>query len=107
MTNVGRMLDPATAGYPTLPASSLRPHQITTGMTNVTIAASSQIVLGPNDFALYFSLQDPSAVLSGVARIDVTPLPPIALNTNRTMEPIVLAPPTHDPAGRPLPPPMP
>jgi hypothetical protein len=71
MTNVGDVINP---GYTLLPATSLRQHQIMTGLTSLTIAASSQLILGPNDFALYFDTSN-TLVLSGVARIDVTPLP--------------------------------
>jgi hypothetical protein len=71
MTNVGDAID---CGYNTLSAASLRTHQVTTGMTDVTIACSSQILLGPNDFALYYDLSN-SRVLSGVAKIDTVPLP--------------------------------
>lgn len=70
MTNAGLAYD---CGYNTLPAASLRPHQVTTGMTNVTMACSSEIVPGPNDFPLYYDLTNTRA-LSGVATIDPTPL---------------------------------
>ena len=71
MTNTGSAVD---CGQVVLTATSLRPHQITTGLTGLTIACSSVITLGPSDFALYLDSKNES-VLSGVARIDVTPLP--------------------------------
>jgi hypothetical protein len=70
MENTGGFVDCADeSGYPTLPASSLRPHQITTGMTGVTVACSSVIEAGPSDFVLYFDSSG-TEVLSGVATID-------------------------------------
>jgi hypothetical protein len=74
MTNVGNFID---CGYNTQPAASLRPHQITTGMTNVRMACSSEVTLGPSDFPLYYDLSN-TKVLSAVATIDVTPLPSIS-----------------------------
>jgi hypothetical protein len=71
MTNVGDFID---CGYNVQPAASLRAHQITTGMTNVTMGCSSQILLGANDFALYYDLSN-TKVLSGVAKINTLPLP--------------------------------
>lgn len=71
MTNVGDFID---CGYNVQPAASLRLHQVTTGMTNVTMGCSSQILLGANDFALYYDLTN-SKVLSGVAKINTLPLP--------------------------------
>jgi YVTN family beta-propeller protein len=73
MRNVGQAIDSGL-----LPASQLRPHQITTGMTGVSVAASSVITLGPNDFPLYYSVASPTDVLAGVAKIDVSPLPTAA-----------------------------
>lgn len=71
MTNTGQAVD---CGYNTLPQASLRPHQITQGMTNVTIACSSVLVPGPNDYPLYYDSTN-TKVLSAVATIDITPLP--------------------------------
>jgi hypothetical protein len=71
MTNTGQAVD---CGYNTLPQASLRPHQITQGMTNVTIACSSVLVPGPNDYPLYYDSTN-TKVLSAVATIDTTPLP--------------------------------
>jgi List-Bact-rpt repeat protein len=78
MTNKGNTLD---CGYNTLPQSSLREHQITQGMTEVRMACSSEIILGPEDFALYYDSSN-SHVLSGVARIDTTPLPAVAAKSS-------------------------
>ena len=55
MTNIGQAID---CGYNTLPAASLRPHEVTTGMTGVTIACASVIVPGPTDFPLYYDLSN-------------------------------------------------
>lgn len=71
MTNTGQAVD---CGYKTLPQASLRPHQITQGMTNVTIACSTVLIPGPNDYPLYYDSTN-TMVLSAVATIDTTPLP--------------------------------
>ncbi len=71
MTNVGDFID---CGYNTLPGTSLRAHQVTTGMTDVRMGCSSQIILGPNDFAVYYDLSN-TKVLTGVAKINTLPLP--------------------------------
>ncbi len=71
MTNTGQAVD---CGYNILHQASLRPHQITQGMTNVTIACSSVLVPGPNDYPLYYDSTN-TQVLSAVATIDPTPLP--------------------------------
>ena len=71
MTNTGQAVD---CGYNTLPQASLRPHQITQGMTNVTIACSSVLIPGPNDYPLYYDSTN-TMVLSAVATIDTTPIP--------------------------------
>jgi hypothetical protein len=85
LTNTGASID---CGYVVLPQASLRPHQITTGMTDLTIACASYMNPGPNDFALFYDTGD-TLVLGGAAKIDLTPLPappaPIRLNaTSRT-----------------------
>ena len=71
MTNVGDLID---CGLHVLPLASLRAHQVTTGMTDVSMACSSQIILGPNDFALYYDSSNTN-ILSGVAKISTLPLP--------------------------------
>ncbi|MEJ7809525.1 MAG: hypothetical protein WKG32_03825 [Gemmatimonadaceae bacterium] len=70
MTNIGNFID---CGYNTLPGTSLRPHQITTGMTSVTMACSSEIALGASDFPLYYDSSN-TRVLAGVAPVGSTPL---------------------------------
>lgn len=77
MTNIGEAVD---CGYTVLPSTSLRPHQITTGMTDVTVACASVIVPGPNDYPLFYDSTN-TKVLAGVAKIDVT-LIPVTLNLN-------------------------
>jgi len=71
MTNTGGAVD---CGYQTVQPSSLRPHQITAGLTNLTMACSSVLIPGVQDFPLYLD-QSNTNVLSAVATIDVTPLP--------------------------------
>ncbi|WP_337845404.1 ABC transporter [Thermus sp.] len=71
MTNTGQAVD---CGYNTLPQASLRPHQITQGMTDITIACSSVLIPGPNDYPLYYDHTN-TKVLSAVATIDTTPIP--------------------------------
>jgi len=66
-----------------LPSTSLRPHQITTGMTDVTVACASVIVPGPNDYPLFYDSTN-TKVLAGVAKIDVTPIP-VTLNLNKVI----------------------
>ena len=79
MTNIGQAVD---CGYNDLPAASIREHQITTGMTGVRVACASVIVPGPNDFALFYDLSN-TRVLAGVATIDITPLPLLAVHQSR------------------------
>jgi hypothetical protein len=67
MSNVGNDID--CGQHFQLPAASLRAHQITQGMNGVTMGCSSEIVLGPSDFALYFDRSN-TKVLAGVARIE-------------------------------------
>jgi hypothetical protein len=98
MTNVGDFID---CGYNTQPAASLRMHQITTGMTDVTMACSSQIILGPNDFALYYDLSN-SKVLSGVAKINTLPLPAPIVPAGRVSSIPRGWKPTADARGNPL-----
>jgi hypothetical protein len=74
MTNTGAMIN--CAAYFVMPATSLRAHQITSGLTGLTFACASRINLGPNDFALFYDMSN-TFVLGGVARIDVTPIPVI------------------------------
>jgi hypothetical protein len=77
MTNTGGAVD---CGYVTLPGSSLRPHQITAGIEDLTIACSSVILPGPNDFVLYFDTGGTQA-LSGVATIDTGPGEALAVSS--------------------------
>lgn len=78
MTSVGAEIDCAYldgAGalqYPTLGAASIRPHQTTAGMTGLTVACLSQVVLGPDDYAIVYDATN-SIVVAGVAKIDLTP----------------------------------
>jgi hypothetical protein len=71
MTNTGGAVD---CGYTVLPLASLRPSPLTAGLEQLTIACASVIVLGPNDYALFYDTTN-TQLLAGVASIDVTPLP--------------------------------
>jgi hypothetical protein len=71
MENIGNAVD---CGKNVLPASSLRAAQITTGLNSLTMACSSVIQPGPQDFIFLFDSTNTLA-LAGVARIDTTPLP--------------------------------
>lgn len=70
LRNTGGAVD---CGYNVLPATSMREHQITVGVTDVTMACASVIEPGAEDFALFYDKSN-SRVLAGVAKIDVTPI---------------------------------
>ncbi|WP_051286965.1 Ig-like domain-containing protein [Algoriphagus mannitolivorans] len=70
LRNVGNAVD---CNYTLLPNTSLRPNQITNGMTGLTVACASVIVPGPNDFPLFFDTGN-SLLLAGVAAINTTPI---------------------------------
>lgn len=73
MTNTGGAVD---CGYNVLPASSiLLGHQITTGLTGLTIACASVIQPGPQDFPIVYDLSN-TRVLGAVARIAPLGAPP-------------------------------
>lgn len=74
LTNVGALID---CGLQTLPAASLRSHQITTGMTDVSMGCASKITLGPNDYGLITG-SDGTSFIAAVAKIDVTPVSVVA-----------------------------
>jgi hypothetical protein len=97
LRNSGGLFD---CGYVELPASSIGSHQITGGLNGLTIACSSEIVLGPHDFPLY---RDTSGthVLSGVATIDTTPIEELA-GHQPMAAPTGVPPPKFDPVGRPV-----
>jgi hypothetical protein len=75
MTNTGGAVD---CGYTVEPGTSLRPHQVTTGMTDVTVACASVIVLGPHDYPLFYDTTN-TQLLGGVAKISTTPLASVSL----------------------------
>lgn len=81
MTNTGGAVD---CGYNTVAPTSLRAHQITTGLTNLTMACSSVLIPGPSDFPLYLDATN-TKVLSAVATIDITP---ISLTGRRMAAPV-------------------
>jgi hypothetical protein len=97
LRNSGGLFD---CGYVELLLSSLRLHQITTGLTGLTVACSSEIVLGPTDFPLYLDTTG-THVLSGVATIDTTPLEE-ELAGSRSVGRRAVQAPAYDPIGRPL-----
>lgn len=70
MTNQGGRHD---CGYVSLPASSLRPHQVTTGLTGLGIACASEVIPGPNDQILFYDSTG-KIVLAAVAKVDLTPI---------------------------------
>lgn len=96
MQNIGDAVD---CGSVDLPATSLRAHQITTGMTAVRVGCASVIMPGPNDFALFFDSTN-TKVLAGVAKIDVTPLPSPSPSAALRAPDVVVGPSSKDPAGR-------
>lgn len=71
MKNVGNAVD---CGQQTIPATSLRAAQVTTGLNSLQMACSSVIQPGPQDYIFMFDTTNKIA-LAGVARIDITPLP--------------------------------
>ena len=91
--------DAGDCGSVDLPGTSLRAHQITTGMTGVRVGCASVIVPGPNDFALFFDSTN-TKVLAGVAKIDVTPLPSPSPSAALRAPNVVAGPTSKDPAGR-------
>ena len=75
MRNTGGAID---CGRNVIPASSLRSHQVTTGLAQLTIACASVVAPGPNDYVLFYD-KSGTQVLGAVAKVDVTPLPLSAL----------------------------
>jgi hypothetical protein len=65
----------------TVTGGGIRNHQLATGVTAVAFACSTELELGPNDFAIftYFD-QGAERVLVAAAKIDVTPVPGITPN---------------------------
>ncbi|HEY4303323.1 MAG TPA: Ig-like domain-containing protein [Gemmatimonadaceae bacterium] len=91
-----------------VPATSLRPHQVTTGLTGVSIPCASGIVPGPNDYALIYDYLGTS-VVAAVAKIDLTPLTdqPLevrALKAKLNRAPTSSSAPRTTGTGKPLPP---
>ena len=68
-TNIGAVL----ACQETIPASAISQHQVTTGLTDITIACASEARPGPNDFPLF--LESTGLAVAGVAKISTIPLP--------------------------------
>ena len=101
LRTVGGAVD---CSFNVLPAASLRPHQITTGMTDVKMACSSAVTLGEHDAALWYDHTN-TQVLSAVAKVDVTPRPAARLRAMASPPDSSATRwvPTLDPAGRPIP----
>ena len=97
LRNSGGLFD---CSFVQLPLSSLRLHQITAGLTGLTVACSSEIVLGPTDFPLYLDTTG-THVLSGVATIDTTPLEE-ELAGSRSLGRSAIQAPAYDTVGRPI-----
>jgi len=77
MTNTGGFvdcIDTLTGNYAVLPQSSLRTHQITAGLTGLTLACASVIQPGPQDFPLFYDRTN-SLLLAGVATVGSQPAP--------------------------------
>jgi Carboxypeptidase regulatory-like domain/WD40-like Beta Propeller Repeat len=99
MRNIGQAVD---CGFNTL-AGNIVQHQVTAGMTGITLACASVIVPGPNDFALFYD-RSGTKVLAGVAKIDPTPISapaPASIILNRPGVPVD-AEFKFDAAGRPI-----
>lgn len=70
MRNTGGSID---CNYNIIPGSSLRPHQITTGVAQIKMACASVVAPGPNDYALFYDKAG-TRLLGAVAKVDLTPL---------------------------------
>jgi uncharacterized protein YjdB len=65
------------------PAANIRTHQTTTGVTDLNVPCATEILLGPNDYAIVVGPQGtarpgpgvPLVPVVAVAKIDLTPLP--------------------------------
>jgi uncharacterized protein YjdB len=110
MTNSGGAYD---CGYAVEPFSSIRPHQVMTGVTQLTVACASEIIPGPNDYPFLYDATG-TRVLAAAAKVDVTPL---VVSSERRQARTIRRPAPRpnstvvgprrdpkDPAGRPLPP---
>ncbi len=70
------------SGSDNQPAANIRPHQTTAGVTNLNVPCATEILLGPNDYALVVGAQGqafpgpnvPMVPVVAVAKIDLTPL---------------------------------
>jgi hypothetical protein len=72
LTNTGAQIH--CGGHFQMPATSLRPHQTTEGMTGVMMGCASTITLGDNDYAIVYDATQ-GHIIAAVAKIDLTPLP--------------------------------
>lgn len=107
LTNMGAVMrntggavdcfDDPPAGYKVLPSSSLRSHQVTTGLAQLTIVCASVVQPGPNDYALFYD-RSGLLVLGAVAKVDLTPLSLVAGALSRMSG--IVAPRSAQPAAR-------
>ena len=89
LTNTNAIV--ACSGSWVIPQSSIRPHQVTAGLTGVAIPCASGINLGPNDYALFYDALG-TTVVGAVAKIDLTPIPiaqqPAEASASRSVRPV-------------------
>ncbi|HWA58175.1 MAG TPA: hypothetical protein VG692_13030 [Gemmatimonadales bacterium] len=74
MTNLGDDIDCiANVGdpYPVSGPNSLRTHPLTAGVSNLSYACASQIVVGPDDVPFFYDISN-TKVLGAVAKIDLS-----------------------------------
>ena len=71
--------------YNTLPAESLRPHQITTGMSSLTFGYSSRVATDTSARPLFFNMAN-QVLLGAVETIDTGPLPDVVVESIASMQ---------------------
>jgi hypothetical protein len=54
--------------------ANIRPHEVTTGLTDLSVPCASGINLGPDDYALVYD-DIGTTIIAAVAKIDVTLIP--------------------------------
>jgi hypothetical protein len=103
MQNTGGYIDCGT--FYSLPLSSVQPHQVTAGLTELWVGCSSMVQPGAGDYPLFYDTSG-EFVLGAVAKLDLTPLPPEGGRLT-TVQGIGVAPPSaqskrlsYDPMGR-------
>ncbi len=71
MTVVSASID---CGYNTLPASSLGPHSVVSGLSSITMACSALLIPAAGDVVIYYDLGG-TQVLAAATGVSVAPLP--------------------------------